>query len=147
MTGWLRRMLPHAAILICNMYIVFFSIDVVNRAMNFIDNNLTKGLLAALSAIALVNAWNLLRPEARRKKGSGAKARTEAESEPDPAPVAQPVQPEAPRPQRLGRHAKQPAMPVMVSVEQIRGRHARREGAAGSQAGVEPTDRGEGREG
>ena len=58
----LERMLPHAVILICNMYIVFFLIDRVNQAMNFIDNGLTKGLLAIMCAIALYDAWRLLKP-------------------------------------------------------------------------------------
>lgn len=57
----LRRLLPHAAILICNMYVVFYLIDRVNTAMNFIDNGLTKGLLLALCVIALVNCRALLR--------------------------------------------------------------------------------------
>ena len=56
----IERLLPHAAILICNMYIVFFLIDRVNTAMNFIDNGLTKGLLAALCVIGLINMRRLL---------------------------------------------------------------------------------------
>lgn len=67
----MERLLPHAAILICNMYVVLFLIDRVNPAMNFIDNGLTKGLLAALCVIALLNAVRLrarsasYRPERR----------------------------------------------------------------------------------
>ena len=60
----LRAMLPHAAILIANMYIVFFLIDRVNSAMNFIDNGLTKGLLLAMSLIVLAD---VLLPRPRRK--------------------------------------------------------------------------------
>ena len=71
----LRRLLPHAAIVICNMYIVFFLIDRVNMSMNFIDNGLTKGLFLALS---LMTIWLVL-PEAL-----GLKARR-------PARPAQPV--------------------------------------------------------
>ena len=56
----MERLLPHAAILICNMYIVFFLIDRVNTAMNFIDNGLTKGLLLLLCLVTLVNARWLL---------------------------------------------------------------------------------------
>ncbi|MBR1566199.1 MAG: hypothetical protein IJ649_05495, partial [Oscillospiraceae bacterium] len=71
----LERMLPHAAILICNMYIVFFLIDRVNQAMNFIDNGLTKGLLLILCAIAFYNARCLLKPAPVRRsvpaRGSG----------------------------------------------------------------------------
>lgn len=60
---WKRveRLLPHAVILIGNMYVVFFLIDRVNPAMNFIDNGLTKGLLLLLCAVALVNALRVLR--------------------------------------------------------------------------------------
>lgn len=61
MLNRLRRLLPHAAILICNMYIVFFLIDRVNTAMNFIDNRLTKGLLLALCVISWFNCRTLLR--------------------------------------------------------------------------------------
>ena len=63
----LERLLPHGAILICNMYIVFFLIDRVNPAMNFIDNGLTKGLLLILCAISLYDAWRLLKPVPARR--------------------------------------------------------------------------------
>lgn len=65
----LKRLLPHAAILICNMYVVFFLIDRVNKAMNFIDNGLTKGLLLALCLIGLWNAGSLSRGSRRRQPG------------------------------------------------------------------------------
>lgn len=64
----LRRLLPHAAILICNMYVVFYLIDRVNTAMNFIDNGLTKGLLLALCVIAFVNCRMLLRFDAQAQR-------------------------------------------------------------------------------
>ena len=54
------RLLPHAAILLCNMYVVLYLIDRVNPAMNFIDNGLTKGLLLLMCAVALINARRLL---------------------------------------------------------------------------------------
>lgn len=63
----LLRLLPHVAMLICNMYVVFFLIDRVNPAMNFIDNGLTKGLLLILCAVALYNAWTLFRPAPARR--------------------------------------------------------------------------------
>lgn len=65
----LRGMLPHGAILIANMYIVFFLIDRVNTAMNFIDNGLTKGLLLAMCAFVLLDA---LLPRPRRATRSKA---------------------------------------------------------------------------
>ena len=49
-------MLPHLVILIGNMYAVFYFIDRVNPAMNFIDNGLTKGLLLILCFAALILA-------------------------------------------------------------------------------------------
>jgi len=61
----IERLLPHAAILICNMYVVFFLIDRVNPAMNFIDNRLTKGLLFLLCAVSALNARSLLRRPTR----------------------------------------------------------------------------------
>ena len=64
----LRPMLPHGAILIANMYIVFFLIDRVNPAMNFIDNRLTKGLLLAMCAVGLFNGYRLLEPWLRRRR-------------------------------------------------------------------------------
>lgn len=64
----LERLLPHAAILICNMYVVFFLIDRVNPAMNFIDNRLTKGLLLVMCVVALANGYRLLLPWLRRRR-------------------------------------------------------------------------------
>ena len=63
-----KRVTPHAAILICNMYIVLYLIDRVNKAMNFIDNGLTKGLLALLCALTLVNVRELTRTRSRRDR-------------------------------------------------------------------------------
>ena len=68
----LERLAPHAAILICNMYVVFFLIDRVNPAMNFIDNRLTKGLLLVMCALALYNGYRLLQPWLRRRAASPA---------------------------------------------------------------------------
>lgn len=47
-------MLPHGAILIANMYIVFFLIDRVNTAMCFIDNDITKGLLVIMCLLSVI---------------------------------------------------------------------------------------------
>lgn len=64
----IQRLLPHGAILICNMYIVFYLIDRVNKAMCFIDNGLTKGLLAIMCFISIFNSLALItaRPQMRR---------------------------------------------------------------------------------
>ena len=63
----LRKLLPHAAILLCNMYIVFFAIDRVNSAMAFIDNDITKTLLLILCVISTVNASFLILDERRKR--------------------------------------------------------------------------------
>ena len=64
----IQRLLPHGAILICNMYIVFYLIDRVNKAMCFIDNGLTKGLLVIMCFISIFNSLALIaaRPQRRR---------------------------------------------------------------------------------
>ena len=59
--------LPHAAILLANMVVVFFLIDRVNTAMNFIDNPLTKGVLLAVCALAILN-WKQAADMERRRK-------------------------------------------------------------------------------
>ena len=56
----LKKLAPHAVILIGNMYYVFWGIDRVNKAMNFIDNSFTKLLLLLLIDFCFVNAYTLL---------------------------------------------------------------------------------------
>lgn len=53
----IRPMLPHAAIVCANAFVVFFMIDRINTAMNFIDNELTKGLLFVMCLLAIGNWW------------------------------------------------------------------------------------------
>ena len=62
----LRRLLPHAAIILCAMYFVFFFIDRVNSAMSFINNGITKRLLVALCVICVIESIWLIRDERRR---------------------------------------------------------------------------------
>lgn len=62
----LRRILPHVAIVLSNMYIVFYLIDRVNSAMSFIDNKLTKALLVLLSLVSTFNAALLIRDAQKR---------------------------------------------------------------------------------
>ena len=78
MQGKLRRILPHLAILICNMYVVFFLIDRVNTAMNFIDNGLTKGLILILSVAGISNALYIERAEAARRRRTARQTETRA---------------------------------------------------------------------
>lgn len=64
------QLLPHASILICNMYIVFYMIDRVNTAMCFIDNGLTKGLLVIMCLISILNSIILIMRSQSRKRNS-----------------------------------------------------------------------------
>lgn len=57
----LMKLAPHAAILIGNMYYVFWGIDRVNKSMNFIDNPYTKFLLMILIACSGLTDWWLTR--------------------------------------------------------------------------------------
>ena len=52
------------------MYLVFFLIDRVNPAMNFIDNGLTKGLLAVFAAASAFVAWPAALRRASRRPSS-----------------------------------------------------------------------------
>ena len=74
----LRKLLPHAAIILSGMYLVFFLIDRVNSAMAFINNDITKWLLLILCAISVLNALLLIRSErqsVRRQQARSAAAR------------------------------------------------------------------------
>lgn len=82
----LRKILPHVAIVLSNMYIVFYLIDRVNSAMCFIDNSITKVLLVILAVISTVNAAFLIRDERRRIVRE---SRRRAQPRPE-APSAQP---------------------------------------------------------
>ena len=64
----LRKLLPHAAIIISLMYFVFFMIDRVNSAMAFIDNDITKVLIFALGVISIWNALILIREDRARER-------------------------------------------------------------------------------
>ena len=64
----LRKLLPHATIILSMMYFVFFFIDRVNSSMNFIDNDITKGLLFALCVLAIADALRLIREDRIRER-------------------------------------------------------------------------------
>ena len=46
----------NAAVIISLMYLVFFGIDRVNTAMEFINNDITKWLLVILAVITIYNS-------------------------------------------------------------------------------------------
>ena len=74
----LRKLLPHAAIILSGMYFVFFFIDRVNSAMAFINNGITKRLLFILCVIVIIMAIWLIRDErnkVRREQARAAEAR------------------------------------------------------------------------
>ena len=98
----LRKVLPHAAILLSNMYIVFYLIDRVNSAMCFIDNRITKAMLVLLAVISTVNASFLILDE-RRKIARNERRR----AQPRPAPR----DPERPAPRPLNQTAQRTGVP------------------------------------
>ena len=70
----LRKLLPHGAIIISGMYLVFFLIDRVNSAMAFINNDITKWLLLVLCAISVFDACLLIHDDRRRVRQQQARA-------------------------------------------------------------------------
>ena len=63
----IRKIIPHATIVLCNMYVVFYLIDRVNPAMEFITNNITKFLILLMCIFSTVNAILLIRVQRRQK--------------------------------------------------------------------------------
>ena len=86
----LRKLLPHAAIILSGMYLVFFLIDRVNSAMAFINNGITKRLLLILCVISTINAIWLIRDDRKRLRQQQARAaarkRQQAQSQ-KPSPM------------------------------------------------------------
>lgn len=70
----LRKLLPHGAIILSAMYLVFFLIDRVNSAMSFINNNITKRLLLVLCAFAVIEAVWLIRDDRRKERAQQERA-------------------------------------------------------------------------
>ena len=50
------RILPHAVLVLSVMMLTFFCIDLVNSSMAFLNNTLTKWLLAVFSVLSLILA-------------------------------------------------------------------------------------------
>ena len=53
---FLRRALPHAVLILALMMLTFFVIDLFNSSMAFLNNSLTKYLLALFSLLSLILA-------------------------------------------------------------------------------------------
>ena len=62
-----RDVLPHSAIIISLMMILFYILDQFNDAMAFINNRITKGLLLALAIISILNAINIIAAHRRHR--------------------------------------------------------------------------------
>jgi hypothetical protein len=56
----LKKTLPHICIIISVMMLTFFVIDQVNGAMNFINNNIFKGLLLVYCIAVIATAVFLI---------------------------------------------------------------------------------------
>ena len=65
----------HLIIIIALMYLVLFSIDIINSAMEFINNGITKTLMAVMALLGIINGiCALLAGRRRSKKRTGSKA-------------------------------------------------------------------------
>ena len=82
----LRKIIPHATIVLCNMYVVFYLIDQVNPAMEFITNNITKFLLLVMCILSTVNAALMIYDQRRRRKAMNHTRRSAAPAKPYPRP-------------------------------------------------------------
>ncbi len=63
-----KKILPHAAMILSAMYVVFFHIDRVNSAMEFINNDITKCLLYALCVLSVANAAIIIHDDRKKRK-------------------------------------------------------------------------------
>ena len=89
----LRKILPHAAIIMSLMYFVFFFIDKVNTAMAFINNDMTKVFLFILCIITIANALLIIaddrirtRDAQRRRQMQQRAAASQRAPQPRPVP-------------------------------------------------------------
>ncbi|MBR3504955.1 MAG: hypothetical protein IKO07_12065 [Clostridia bacterium] len=108
---WLRlvkKLLPHAAILMAGMLIVFFAIDRVNKPMGFMTNEFHKRLTFALSLLTIYFAVQLIALQRRAERAEYRRRLREAQEKrraPQPAApaAARPPQARAARPTRPGQ--------------------------------------------
>lgn len=73
----LRKLLPHVNIILGLMFITFFIVDKFNGAMNFIDNDISKGLLLLFALVSIANAGFMIRENRRRARRSYELKKTE----------------------------------------------------------------------
>lgn len=73
-----RKLLPHVNIILGLMFITFFIVDKFNGAMNFIGNDISKGLLLLLALVSIANAGFVIQENRRRaRRNAAADAGTE----------------------------------------------------------------------
>lgn len=51
---FLDRLLPHAILILCLMLLTFWVIDIFNPAMAFLNNSLTKSLVAMTATLGIL---------------------------------------------------------------------------------------------
>jgi hypothetical protein len=64
----LKTLPAHLAVILSLMYLVPFVIDRINNAMEFINNDITKTLLAILALLSIANGLSLMLASRRRLK-------------------------------------------------------------------------------
>ncbi len=64
----LKTLPAHLAVILSLMYLVLFVIDRINSAMEFINNDITKTLLAILALLSIANGLSLMLASRRRLK-------------------------------------------------------------------------------
>ena len=63
----LAELLPHVCLILSLMMITFVITDRFNRAMAFINNDITKGLLLVLAVLVIVQSILLIRADRKRQ--------------------------------------------------------------------------------
>ena len=64
----MRKLLPHATIIVSAMYLVFFVIDRFNEPMAFVNNRMTKALLLVMCVISTINAVALIQSDREKER-------------------------------------------------------------------------------
>jgi len=64
----MKLLLAHADVILSGMILVLLVIDRVNTAMQFINNDITKGMLFGLCAVCFVSGIVLMLQSARRRR-------------------------------------------------------------------------------
>ena len=64
----LKKILPHLISILAMMFLVFLSIDLVNEAMAFINNGITKGLLWVFSIAGILLSIIVIAEDRKRNR-------------------------------------------------------------------------------